>query len=262
LSHDVDWRRQGATIDHILARKDRFEKDILLKAGVINPYYNIPDYMHLEDKFGIRSTFFFRTTYENGKYEDYEDDIKTLIGGGWEIGLHTDPSSINDERKIHQEKMKLEKLAKTRVRANRCHYLAFNKQLPKKLQRLEFVYDSSLRKTKNRIDKQEMGYYLFDTLIEFPVTIMDAYLFTHMKITEDKILNVFKWTLDYSRKLSGDFGVITVIWHDNVLKMKGGRTYGSILEYLTSEQDIRIVRGIDLALKIRERLCRSDNIEI
>jgi hypothetical protein len=165
-----------------------------------------------------------------------------------------DPSSINDTAKIYQEKRRLENLSKEIIRANRCHYLAFNEKLPNKLQQLGFVYDSSLRKSKDRIDSEEMGYRIFDALIEFPVTIMDAYLFTYMKIGEDKILSIFEKTLDYSRALAANFGVLTVIWHDNVLKMKGGRMYSKILEYLTSQQDIRLVRGIDLATMIRNRL--------
>ena len=40
--------------------------------------------------------------------------------------------------------------------------------------------------------------------------------------------------------------VISVIWHDNVLKMKGGRMYKQILEFLTSQDDVEIKRGIDL----------------
>ena len=107
LSHDVDWRREGAPLEHIFARKDRFEKKAIDNAKIKNPYYNIPEYMELEEKFGVKSTFFFRTIYENGNFRDYQDDIKALMTGGWEIGLHCDPSSINDINKIAEEKSKL-----------------------------------------------------------------------------------------------------------------------------------------------------------
>ena len=91
LSHDVDWRRQGPPVEHILERKNRFDSAIFANTKPKNLYRNIPEYMELEEKFGIRSTFFFRTLYENGNVDDYEDDILTLQDGGWEIGLHTDP---------------------------------------------------------------------------------------------------------------------------------------------------------------------------
>ena len=107
------------------------------------------------------------------------------------------------------------------------------------------MYDSSLRHSKNRINEKEMGYSKIDELIEFPVTLMDAYLFTHMGIKENGIVPEFKKTLELGRNFS-DENVISVIWHDNVLKMKGGRMYEKILEFLTSQEDVKILPGIDV----------------
>lgn len=253
LSHDVDWRRQGPPIEHIFARKERFEKEILDKAKIENPYYNIPNYMELEEKFGVRSTFFFRTIYENGDFTDYEDDIKALVEDGWEIALHSDPSSINATEKLLDEKTKLESLAKTSLKGNRVHYLGFNRELPEKLEKLGFLYDSSIRHSKELIDKNEMGHYKLDGVIEFPITLMDAYMFTYMKLTEEQIIPTFKETLDCARQLDSNFNVITINWHANVLKMKGGRMYKKILEYLTSQEDVKICRGIDLASIIQNQ---------
>jgi peptidoglycan/xylan/chitin deacetylase (PgdA/CDA1 family) len=257
MSHDVDWRRQGAPIDHIIARKERFDPKIVQNAHVKNPYYNLPDYMHLEEKYNIKSTFFFRTIYENGNYQDYEDDIKALYDGGWEIGLHCDPSSINDPEKIYAEKKKLEQFIKQPIKANRSHYLAFSRELPSILNRLGFLYDSSYRKSKDKIDKEEMGYNFIDGIIEFPVTLMDAYLFTYMNIKEDRIVDLFRHTLDYARKQNSEFNVLTVIWHDNVLKMKGGRAYENILEYLSHQEDIVTSKGIDLANLINKEKAQN-----
>jgi len=251
LSHDVDWRKEGAPLEHIFARKERFEKMTLEKVSEKNPYYNIPEYMEIEEKFSVRSTFFFRTMYENGDFRDYQDDISNLIKGNWEIGLHLDPLSISDIKKISKEKSDLEELTKLEIKGNRVHYLGFNKDLPDKLQQLGFVYDSSTRKSKDKIDESEMGFSTINEIIEFPITLMDAYLFTYMKITEEKIIPIFEKTLNYSRNLTQDFNIITVIWHDNVLKMKGGRMYSKILEFLTSQDDVRICKGIDLALMVK-----------
>jgi len=104
LSHDVDWRKQGPPLEHILSRKDRFEPELFKKTKPEDLYRNIPEYMELEEKFGVRSTFFFRTFYENGDVLDYEDDIKQLQKSNWEIGLHTEPSSVGNTEKIQQEK--------------------------------------------------------------------------------------------------------------------------------------------------------------
>ena len=265
LSHDVDWRRQGPPVEHILERKDRFDSKIFERTKPEDLYRNIPEYMEIEEKLGVRSTFFFRTIYENGNLIDYEDDIKQLQESNWEIGLHTDPTSIDDAEKIRLEKEKLESITKKPIFGNRVHFLNYNSELLNKLEKLGFSYDSSLRHSKDRIDEKEMRYFRNNPvtqnlgshgmdpskwIIEFPVTLMDAYLFTHMKIKEDKIISEFKKTLDISRNLwdgEGLYGgVITIIWHDNVLKMKGGRMYQQILEFLTSQDDVKIMRGIDL----------------
>ena len=250
LSHDVDWRRQGPNLEHIQARKDRFDLEIFTNTKPENLYRNIPEYMELEEKFGIRSTFFFRTLYENGNIDDYEDDILALQDGGWEIGLHTDPQSVDDIEKIKQEKEKLESLTRKSIVGNRVHFLNYNSELPRKLNELEFLYDGSLRHSKDKIDEKEMGYSKIDGLIEFPVTLMDAYLFTYMGIKEEEIIPEFKKTIEIGRNFS-DENVISVIWHDNVLKMKGGRMYEKILEFLTSQDDVKILPGKDL-VKILE----------
>ena len=245
LSHDVDWRRQGPPIEHVLARRDRFDPEIFEKTKLESLYRNIPEYIELEEKYGIRSTFFFRTLYENGNVEDYEDDIQTLQKGNWEVALHTDPKSVDSIEKIKQEKEKLESLTKKPIIGNRVHFLNYKSDLPLKLKQLGFLYDSSLRHSKDRIDEKEMGYSKIDGLIEFPVTLMDAYLFTHMKIEEKKIVSEFQKALDVGRNLSEE-NIISVIWHDNVLKMKGGRVYKEILEFLTSQEDVKIFSGNEL----------------
>ena len=245
LSHDVDWRRQGPPIEHVLARRDRFDSKIFEKTKPENLYRNIPEYIELEEKFGIRSTFFFRTLYEDGNVDDYEDDIQTLQKGGWEVGLHTDPQSVNSIEKIKQEKDKLESLTKKPIVGNRVHFLNYDEKLPLKLKELEFLYDSSLRHSKNRIDEKEMGYSIIDGIVEFPVTLMDAYLFTHMKIKEEGVVSEFEKTLNFGRKISNK-NVISIIWHDNVLKMKGGRMYEKILEFLSLQEDVKILRGKDI----------------
>jgi peptidoglycan/xylan/chitin deacetylase (PgdA/CDA1 family) len=245
LSHDVDWRRQGPSKEHIMARKARFDASVISNLDRQNPYYNIPEIMEIEERFGVKSTFFFRTMYENGDFTDYEDDIRTLVDGGWEVGLHSDPSSVDDIEKLRAEKENLEKLTKTKLKGNRVHYLKFTKKLPKMLKDLGFLYDSSLRNSKDKIDKSEMGFQNLDGLVEFPVTLMDAYLFTYMKLEEDKIIQTIKQTLDYARKT--DSKVITIIWHDNVLKMIGGRKYKDIVEFFASQNDLKIYKGADLA---------------
>jgi len=69
LTHDVDWPIQGPGRDHVLARRDRFDEDVVrrvIEEGY-NPYYNVPDLMEIEERHGLRSTFFFRPVYDDGR---------------------------------------------------------------------------------------------------------------------------------------------------------------------------------------------------
>lgn len=246
MSHDVDWRRQGPPPEHILARKDRFEEPVIRALPGTNPYRNFARYMELEEKFGVRSTFFFRTMYENGDCADYADDIAELGGGGWEIGLHLDPSSVSDVEKIRLEKSRLEELSGSEIRGNRVHYLSNDPGLPGRLGGLGFSYDSSNKISKDDISVQDMGYSRTGGIIEFPVTVMDTYLFMRMGIKEAGIIPAIKGALLLSRGANPDAGVVSLLWHDNVLQMKGGRMYPEILEFLASQDDVRMCRGIDL----------------
>jgi peptidoglycan/xylan/chitin deacetylase (PgdA/CDA1 family) len=246
MSHDVDWRRQGPTYRHILERKDRFDQHVLEFARTQNPYYNIPQFMELEEKYGIRSTFFFRTFYEDGIYSDYEQDIKELIKGNWEIGLHLDPSSINDINKIKIEKESLERLTNRAVIGNRVHYLRFSKDLLRYLRDTGFRYDSTICNSKDNIENAGYGYHDFGGLLEFPLTLMDAFMFTYMRISEDRVVKIFEMALNHARKQNSCWNILTIIWHENVLRMRGGRMYPQILKFLSNQKDIQIVRGTDL----------------
>ena len=53
LSHDVDWRKQGPPLEHILSRKDRFDPEIFASYDTNELYRNIPEYMEIEQKFGM-----------------------------------------------------------------------------------------------------------------------------------------------------------------------------------------------------------------
>ena len=45
---------------------------------------------------------------------------------------------------------------------------------------------------------------------------------------------------------------MTILWHDNVLKMNGGRIYPKILEFLASQEDVIMCNGLELTNKIKK----------
>ncbi len=227
LSHDVDWRHSGPPKQHILDRRDRFDESVLENLDSVNPYNNFDEIMSIEEKYDCRSTFFFRTKYEGGDFREYKDQINELEGSGWEIGLHLDPGSIYDTSNIKREYDGLSGIARSKIIGNRVHYLNYDDALPSRLRELGFQYDSSLKFSKSELVDDDFGFYQ-NEIIQFPPTVVDAYLFSCMGITEDNILAFFRQLLQRDGK------VITIIWHDNVLRMKGGRMYSKIMELLNS----------------------------
>lgn len=253
LSHDVDWGRSGAPVSHIMARKDRFEAAVLKNCETQNPYYNLPEYMEIEEKYGVRSTFFFRTYVPNAPHpppaydvSEYQQDIRFLVEGGWEIGLHMDPTSHKSLELIRKEKETLETVAKTPVVGNRVHYTMNNDALHRNLTEAGFKYDSSAKFSREKIVEEDFGYFKKNGLIVFPMTIMDALAFNYLVPTEDDVVNLLENTVEMCRKIPRKDKIITIVWHDCVLKMKKGRRYQQVLEYLTSIDDVEVKRGVDL----------------
>ena len=56
-----------------------------------------------------------------------------------------------------------------------------------------------------------MGFKRIDEIIEFPITLMDAYLFTYMKIKEENIVSTFENTLKNSLPLTDVFEISSAI---------------------------------------------------
>lgn len=246
LSHDVDWKFSGPSKQHILERKDRFDESVLNNLDSINPYNNFNEIMTIEEKYGCHSTFFFRTKYEDGDFREYENTICELEQSGWEIGLHLDPDSIYNASEITKEYNDLSSITKTKIIGNRVHYLNYDDSLLGKLKEQGIKYDSSLKHSKFDLVDNDFGFYQKD-IIQFPVTIMDAYLFAYMKITEKNIISFFE------RVLKNDNDIFTIVWHDNVLKMKGGRMYANVIEYLDSN-DVIFCTGKEICDLVETRI--------
>ncbi|MEZ0346256.1 MAG: hypothetical protein ABWK01_06880 [Infirmifilum sp.] len=248
LSHDVDWPRHGPGIEHIMARKDRFDDRIIekvIKEGY-NPYFGVPDLVEMEEDFGIRSTFFFRPFYDDGTdVSCYSDVMKEISRGGWEIGVHL--NEVSSVESIKAQKRKIEDIVGN-VFGCRVHYLRIKREDYRKIREAGFLYDSSLKSFKDRIDPRDMGYLQIEGVLVFPVTIMDAYLFAYMNVKEERVINVLEEAIDKALRMRRD--VITVLWHDSSVKMRGGRAYKRVLEFLASREDLTVMRGVDLFRKV------------
>jgi peptidoglycan/xylan/chitin deacetylase (PgdA/CDA1 family) len=244
VTHDVDWPRNGPGIDHILDRQSRFDEDVISKvvSEGFNPYYGVPTIMEFEERLGIRSTFFFRPEYDDGsQIQQYADSIKELVKNEWEIGLHANKTSTVEE--VVAEKEALERIVGKPVFGSRVHYLRVTEDTFLNLARAQIKYDSSLTFEKEKVDPRNSGCLFRSGIVVFPITFMDAYLFTYMGLTEKTII---KFLL---KKMEDVFAsgvqIMTLLWHDNSVMMKGGRVYSDLLEKLAFNLNITFLKGID-----------------
>ena len=254
LSHDVDWGKAGAPIPHVLARRSRFDEAVLENLDEKNPYQNIPEILEIEERHGLRSTFFFRTRMDSKHppqaydIQEYRSDIRGMISGGWEVGLHSDPMSAGSKERLKEEKSVLEKISGTRVIGNRTHYTIDKEnhgQLLGNLAALGFRYDSSIKYNRDRLVERDLGYFMRKGVSVFPIGLMDALMFRSL-VNEEQVLEKVKEAVALCRGLPSK-RVLTVTWHNCSLKMRFGRRYHEVVEYLASEDNVEILTGTELS---------------
>ncbi len=242
----MDWPLQGPGRDHVLARIDRFDQATASRIKSddhYNPYHGVPALLDLESKLGVKSTFFFRPKFDDGQLvTPYQDEIRELTNKGWEVGLHiNDAGSLSS---VIDEKEFLEKIAGTKIYGTRAHYLRIKKEQVPFLHRAGVAYDSSLCYSQDSFDLRNTGFVIEeDGLAVFPITFMDAYLFTYTRLTEQNVVSYVKTNIQKAKNSGAS--MVTILWHDNAILMKGGRMYGKLLEGLVAMRGLTFVRGID-----------------
>jgi len=215
----------------------------VVKEG-FNPYDGISELMDIEKAVGVRSTFFFRPKYDDGVLaEAYADDMKALVKGGWEIGVHINDASTQES--ISREKKAVETVI-GKTCGSRVHYLQIRDT--SLFEAAGFLYDSSSMFCRDAIDPRNMGFFKHNRLVVFPITIMDTYLFRYMHVNEENIVA----NLETAADLAIEKGFMTIVWHDCSIRMKGGRMYPRVLEALVSKENISLVRGIDAYHLVQE----------
>ena len=254
LSHDVDWGKGGAPRSHILARKDRFDETTLNNLDEKNPYQNIPEILDIEEGYGLRSTFFFRACTDSMHFpppynlEDYKLDIRSMISGGWEVGLHSDFLSHDNLERLRKEKKWLEDISRASIIGNRTHNMIeedLHASLLGNLKMLEFKYDTSVKYNRDQITQRDFGFFEDMGVTIFPITLMDALIFPNAE-TETDVLKIVKQAIDVCERLPSR-RVMTIIWHNCSLKMRFGRKYTEVLEHLISRKNVSVKTGIELS---------------
>ena len=161
-SHDVDQvhRRDPAVLARDLYRmgRDVVRGRFRSVASTVeewtrrtDSYWNFEKWRRLEERLGVRSTFFFMEGPRWSRYGRRYDTrkltpvLKDLVGGGWEVGLHGSYYAFKDARRLRREREALEAIIGVRVHGNRQHYLRLDPERSFRCyEEAGFLYDATL----------------------------------------------------------------------------------------------------------------------
>ena len=225
LTHDVDTVFRS--IREVFARRNRFSKIGILKHlfRIDNLYNNIYKICEIEDTYKLRSTFFIPVNLF--PLERISNEIKYLREGGWEIGFHSVIENIQPFSIIKMSLEFLEEEFSLKIYGVRSHYLRVSSDVIRMYLKLGLIYDSSYRVESletNGVLKLPEG------LWEFPIAIMDADVFGRLMLSEEKAWKYI--TAKIEKLIKNGYKVITILFHQESFRMKGGRLYSKLLDWL------------------------------
>jgi peptidoglycan/xylan/chitin deacetylase (PgdA/CDA1 family) len=253
LTHDVDsvglysvaeaWRKWTTSPRGRINKKARFAafrelvRAIALRlTGARDPYQNFEGWMALEERFGVRSTWFFSTELP-GKVRPVQDCqyamsdkirfrgskvavrelIRTLDQGGWEVGLHPSITSRSDVGILRTQKGILEEAVGRDVTSVRQHFLMFDPdKTPEAQAEAGFLYDSTYGFNKIAGFRAGTSYpfrFPGKSPLQIPLIIQDGAMFREnggMGMGKDAALSLILEMMDRVEKVGG---VLNVLWH-------------------------------------------------
>ena len=250
LTHDVDNLEHSRR--HILSTRKRFTtRDLILGLlGLRSPYRNIGLVAGEESKRGFRSSFFLLTS--NYSLGDLVPSIAPLKENGWEVGLHGDFGTHDSLEKMREAVEKFRTATGSSPPGVREHYLRFDfEKTWQIMESVGFTYDTSVGA------RESLGFPLgFSTpfhppahdwssmrILEIPLVLMDTTLWGYLKLKEEKGMAEVERVIEKVREVGGLF---TLLWHQEAIRMRGGRLYSRILEKLTS-MECFVSSGIGVA---------------
>jgi len=250
ITHDVDNVHRSIT--HLLKRADRFSfSDVVLALiGLRSLYNNIDLISDLEARHGIRSSFYFLS--KNYDLSALARTARRLVGSGWEVGLHGDFGTHDSAEAMEDAVTRLSSAFGSRPVGLREHYLQFDYGKTWEIaQSSGFIYDSTVG------NRDSLGFRLGlctpfhppDSgwkqmkMVELPLVLMDTTLWGYLRRSEDEGEKDFLNLLDQVNRVNG---LMTLLWHQESLRMKGGRIYPRLLASLAG-RDCYVATGERIA---------------
>jgi len=184
ISHDVDHITVWEHKKDIIIPKFLVRNMIELMSGAIsgkegclrfadlfkNKWHNIEELIDFDRKEHIQSTFFIAVAKGLGlsySLKDAEFWINRILNERFDVGLHG--LAFDNCEDIKNEYTSFKNLSKLNDFGIRMHYLRSNNNTLKYLNNSGYIFDSTLYKFQNP--------FKVGNLWEFPLNIMDSYLF-------------------------------------------------------------------------------------
>jgi hypothetical protein len=236
------------------------------------------DILSAEDHYGFRSTFFFSpVSYVEGHRLDVVYDIaaprfqqvmKHLVSGQWEIGLHISYNSQNGHARIAEERSKVEQVAKCPVRGSRHHYWHMGRPFWPALEQHEhagLMYDSSI--AFNDAPGYRLGiaypFHPWNPLsqraimtLQIPTVFMDGNYFYSPGQTAENAIGRLELLFDRLKKAEG---VAAIDWHEHTASpgsatyKEWGKAYLLLLERLAADHSIAVCSFAQLLELLNQR---------
>lgn len=292
LSHDVDRPDKYAILKGPYFNRGLTYKNgmpiIIQKMGALkqrlcdkntDDYWLFEKIMDVEEKLGLRSTFFFAAANifdELGTRYDVAYDITTpkfvklfpqLLARGFEIGLHASYNAYQNEGFFIKERQKLAEISKCNIAGLRHHYWHMNKNVDKTLifhEKAGFEYDSSIAFNEHLGFRRNVAlpYYPWsDNLqrplktMQLPVFCMDGNLFYHSIDANEAVQRV----TDFIKIIKQYRGIGIMDWHVRTsFPMHNeyhdwGTAYIKIIEYLSAHSEIWVTRLDEIISWLKKR---------
>lgn len=189
ISHDVDHLYRTDHLKDLIYPKLWVRETMNVFKGritfrnwylrMISPFnkirHHINEVMEFDRKNGVPSTFYFGMSKGLGMSYGYQKAvpvIENVIQQGFEIGVHG--IDYLTQEGINKEHERFREIIKNDDFGIRMHYVQYNKDTFRKLNKVKYLYDTSeFEKSKGNCIKSP---YKVDKMWEFPLCIMDTYL--------------------------------------------------------------------------------------
>jgi hypothetical protein len=192
-----------------------------------DPFSNLCEIAELDKRMGLPSVFYIMTTEEKHlkNINDYtvqnpevQSTLKALLTIGAEIGLHPGIFTFNDQKRMLEQKEKLEEAIDRSVVRSRQHYLKYDYPLTfHLLDAIGIKNDSSILVNLEEVaDPEKRSTYIMSdvdgnkmSISQTPLVFMDTH---YMMLKDDDLLSVLEKSIAPAKK---DGGEIMILWHNN-----------------------------------------------